>query len=277
MAASRIAILLCAGYGTRMRELGQKIPKPLVPVAGRPMLDYLLDGLSRLSGISAIEVVTNARFAADFERWAAERSRPELPITVHDDGTGTPETRLGAVGDLAFVLERTGIPAGGALVAAGDNIFLFDLVPFWQAFLDSGTSRLLALEETDLATLRQTGVLELEDDRVTRLHEKPADPPSIWACPSLYALDPTALAGVPAYLAGDGLAGGSGRDEIGRFVGWLVENGKVEASRTVGARLHVGNPEELRKAEEILRRAISPDPPEETDENGRGNTPAADF
>jgi NDP-sugar pyrophosphorylase family protein len=245
---TRLAILLCAGYGTRMRELGESVPKPLLPIAGRPMLDYLLYSVRRLDGIASVEVVTNARFAPAFAAWAEERTRPELPIHVHDDGTTTPETRLGAVGDLAFVLRRTGIPDGGALVSAGDNIFLFDIVPFWQAFVENCNSRLLALEERDLATLRSTGVLELDGDRVLKLAEKPAEPASTWACPSTYALSPQALASVDAYLEA-----GHGRDEIGRFVGWLVDNGAVEASRVVGERLHVGNPEELAQAEELLR------------------------
>lgn len=250
MEPSRIAILLCAGYGTRMRELGEVVPKPLLPVAGRPMLDYLLESISRLKGIASVEVVTNSRYAPAFEAWAAERTRPDLPIHVHDDGTESPEKRLGAVGDLAFVLRRTGIPAGGALVSAGDNIFLFDLAPFWQAFVESGSSRVLALEEKDLGTLRSTGVLELDGAKVLKLVEKPAEPASTWACPSTYAIDPQALAGVEAYLE----ANPRGRDEIGRFVSWVIENGTVEASRTVGERLHIGNPEELARAEEILRK-----------------------
>lgn len=257
MEPARLAILLCAGYGTRMRELGEAEPKPLLQVAGRPMLDYLLDSLRQLPGIASVEVVTNARFAPAFEDWAAERARPELPIHVHDDGTASPENRLGAVGDLAFVLRRTGIPAGGALVSAGDNIFLFGLAPFWQAFVDSGSSRVLALEEKDLGMLRSTGVLELDGERVLKLAEKPAKPASTWACPSTYAIAPQALASVDAYLE----ANPRGRDEIGRFVSWLVDNGTVEASRTVGERLHIGNPEELARAEELLRtRVATPSP-----------------
>jgi dTDP-glucose pyrophosphorylase len=251
---ARLAILLCAGYGTRMRELARAVPKPLLTVAGRPMLDYLLYSVRRLDGIASVEVVTNSRFAPAFTAWAEERTRPELPINVHDDGSDSPENRLGAVGDLAFVLRRTGIPAGGALVSAGDNIFLFDIVPFWQAFVENGNSRLLAIEETDLATLRSTGVLDLDGDRVLKLAEKPAEPASTWSCPSTYALDPQALASVEAYLEA-----GHGRDEIGRFVGWLVDQGTVEASRVVGERLHVGNPEELAEAEQLLRARGVPD------------------
>lgn len=241
------AIFLCAGYGTRMRELGEK-PKPLIEVGGRPMLDYLLEAVAGLAGIEEVHVATNSRFAAAFTSWAASRWRPELPIRVHDDGSSTPETRLGAVGDLDFVLERAGIPEGGALVSAGDNIFLFELTPFWRDFRDRGACRVLALEERDPSTLRRTGVLELAGERVLRLHEKPAEPPSCWACPSIYALTPEALALAPAFLAA-----GHGRDEIGRFIAWLAEQGEVAATEANGDRLHVGSPEELAQAEAVLR------------------------
>ena len=254
MMPKRVAIFLCAGYGTRMRELGENLPKPLVPIAGRPMLDYLLESVAVLPGLESIEVITNHKFAAAFEAWAAARTRPALPVRVHDDGSTSPENRLGAVGDLLFLLERIGIPPGGALVASGDNIFLFRLESFWQDFLDRGHSRVLALEEPNVEALRQTGVLELDGERVFRLTEKPAEPASTWACPSLYALDARALSRVQEYLEVS-----PSRDEIGRFLAFLIATQLVEASRMQGERLHVGNPEELRYAENILaRRAAQP-------------------
>lgn len=254
MTPRRVAIFLCAGYGTRMRELGENLPKPLVNVAGRPMLDYLFEAVAALPEIQSVEIVTNHKFAAAFEAWAAEKTHPSLPVRVHDDGTTHPENRLGAVGDLLFLLERIGIPPGGALVASGDNIFLFSLEKFWRDYLEAGHTRVLALEERNVEVLRHTGVLELDGERVCRLTEKPAEPASTWACPSLYALDAGALSRVREYLESS-----PSRDEIGRFLGFLIATQVVEASQVRGERLHVGNPQELRHAESILaRRAAQP-------------------
>ncbi|MCP3964098.1 MAG: nucleotidyltransferase family protein [bacterium] len=253
----RIAILLCAGYGTRMGALTAETPKPLLPVAGRPVLDYLLEHLLELDGLGAVHVVSNARYVGAFRDWAGGwLSRlgargPEL--TVHDDGSASNADRLGAIGDLGFVLRHLEPPAG-ALVAAGDNIYRFSLRPLWRAFLDGGGSWVLGLEEPDPAKLRRTGVLELgAGSRVVRLHEKPEEPPSTLACPSLYCLDAAALARVAPYLES-----GRSSDEIGRFIGHLVDREPVYAFEASGERLHVGSPESYRRANEVMAEDLAP-------------------
>src|SRR5438034_3877691 len=124
------AILLAAGYATRLRPLTDTVAKELLPVGGRPIIDWILDRLGEVDGLDAVHVVTNGRKAAQFERWAAGRD-----VTVHDDGTTSNDDRLGAIGDIAFVLERTGLD-DDLLVIAGDNLFTFslaDLVAFWRS------------------------------------------------------------------------------------------------------------------------------------------------
>ena len=257
-AASRsVAILLCAGYGTRMGALTRTTPKPLLPVADRPVLDYLLDQLVELPDLSAVHVVSNHHYAAAFSAWAADRQpdlrRRGLELRVHDDGTLSNEDRLGAIGDLGFVLGRLGHEAAmpdKALVCAGDNILRFPLAPLWARCRDTGRSQVLAMEETDPTRLRRTGVLELDaEDQVVALWEKPETPPSCWACPSFYALAGDALAAVGPYLAADRPA-----DEIGRFIDHLCATHPVDAVKTRGSRLHVGNPQELERADALLRR-----------------------
>jgi glucose-1-phosphate thymidylyltransferase len=234
-----------------MGPLTQDRPKPLLPLAGRPLLDYLLDQLLELPGLGDVHVVSNRHYLEAFESWAAERrtSLGDRHLVVHDDGSTGSGNRLGAVGDLAFVLDRITAPEG-ALVAAGDNILRFSLEPLWHAFRTTGESHLLALREPDHDRLRRTGVLELDaGHRVLQLHEKPAAPPSEWACPSLYCLTAPALARLAPYLAA-----GHPRDEIGRFIAHLVEVEPVRAVPTEGERLHVGSPEAYRHAEKVLSR-----------------------
>ncbi len=248
-----VAILLCAGYGTRMGALTAETPKPLLPVAGKPVLDYLVELLLELDGLEQIHVVSNAKYAAAFRGWARSwRVRLDLELTVHDDGSTEDGDRLGAVGDLDFVLRRID-PSAGALVAAGDNIYRFSLRPLWRAFNAGKSSWVLGLEETDSGKLRRTGVLELGlDDEVLRLHEKPERPPSTWACPSLYCFQPGALARVAGYLAA-----GRPCDEIGRFVAYLTPREALRAHKVAGERLHVGSPEAYRRAGEKIRRDSS--------------------
>ena len=99
-----IAVLLCAGYATRLHPLTRDFPKPLLPVAEKPVIEYLVDQIGGLSEIESLHIVTNGKFYAHFERWAARLPRPTdnaAPITVHNDGTTCNANRLGAVADLA--------------------------------------------------------------------------------------------------------------------------------------------------------------------------------
>ncbi len=246
------AILLCAGFATRMYPLTRDFPKPLLPVAGRPVLDYLLDQLLDLPGLQDIALVTNGRFYGHFEAWLAEREprlrQAGMELRLFNDGATANENRLGAVGDLAFVLDR--LPdEKPALVAAGDNIFRFSLQPAWERFRRQRQNLILALHETDPAKLRKTAVLELgEDDRVLALHEKPERAVSHWVAPALYFLQPDAL-----QLVSDYLQQPDAGDAPGHFIAYLVKQRPVYAVRVFGSRLDIGSPESYRHADALLR------------------------
>ena len=99
--------MLAGGYATRLRPLTDEVPKQLLPVGGRPLLDWILDKLDDVPELEGIHVVTNSHYAERFRRWADERDG----VAVHDDGTSTNEDRRGAIGDLAFTIEEAGLPA----------------------------------------------------------------------------------------------------------------------------------------------------------------------
>ena len=147
------AIILAAGYATRLYPLTKDTPKALLPVAGRTILDRLLDGMRAIPEIDHIHLVTNHRFAPAFEEWR-QTVQVHCPITVHDDGTTSNEDRLGAVGDIAFVLERAGID-DDLFVAASDNLFTFPLSDFAADFRRHGRDLLLGTRIDDVDTLRQ--------------------------------------------------------------------------------------------------------------------------
>src|SRR5438105_2201222 len=149
------ALILAAGYATRLRPLTDRVPKQLLPVGGRPMVDWILDKL-REAGIDEVHLATNGRFAADFERWAAGKD-----VRVHDDGTTSNETRLGAIGNLRFVRERAALD-DDLLVVAGDNLFdyaLADLVGFWRGKPRSSAVAVHDVGDHELA--RQYGIVDV--------------------------------------------------------------------------------------------------------------------
>lgn len=244
------AVILCAGYATRMGALSRETPKPLLQVGGKAIVDYLVDEMSGFAGLDSIHVVTNDRFHGAFAQWRRDRTaraRPGTPtIEVINDGTTSNETRLGALGDLRLALERFPTP-GRTVVAAGDNIFLFSLADLWRRFTASEDHWVLGLREREPRNLRRSAVLELGvGDRVLRVHEKPADPPSEWTCPMLYCLQPSASDRLEEMLGGGPL-------EHGRnFIDVLCRQETVRAFKSEGERFHVGDEQALREADEIL-------------------------
>ena len=128
------ALLLAAGYATRLYPLTRDTPKPLLPVAGRPIAAYMVEQLAAIPEIERVLVVTNARFAPHFQRWAAGQPT-RYRVEVVDDGTTTNETRLGAIGDVAFTLRRhPELGADPLFVLGGDNLVDFRLADLVGAY-----------------------------------------------------------------------------------------------------------------------------------------------
>ena len=240
--------MLAAGYATRLRPLTDQVAKPLLPLAGRPMLDYLYERIAAVEEIDELHVVTNSRFAPDFRAWGESGERP-LAVTVHDDGTSTNEDRLGAIGDVRFVQKHAGLAGDDLLVVAGDNLFEFDLrefVRFWRA---KDGSAICVHEVGDLELMRQYGMVELgEEDRVTSVVEKPEVPTSTLAAAAVYLFRAEHAALVDEYLAE-----GNSPDQPGRFVVWLYPRVPVYGFRFSGEWLDIGDRSQLLDADNRMR------------------------
>jgi len=237
------ALILAAGYATRLRPLTDAIPKMLLPLAERPLLDFLLDRLREVE-LDEIQLVTNARFADAFRDWAPK------DVTVLDDGTTSNEDRLGAIGDIAFALERGRLAGDDLLVVAGDNLIgysLADLVDFWRA---KGGSALAVREVADRGLMIQYGVVELDaDDRVIGLEEKPAQPKSNLAATASYVYRADHIALLPSYLDE-----GNPPDAPGNFTAWLHTREPVYGYRVSGEWHDIGDIGQLLEADNLLRK-----------------------
>ncbi len=234
------AVILCGGFATRMYPLTENFPKPLLTVAGRPVLNYLMDQITALPRLQEIHIVSNAKFFDHFCRWHSAREASgamgAMTVQIHNDGATDNQNRLGAAADLRFALNTIDRP-GRVLVAAGDNIFWFPIKSLWEKFLGSHHHHIVALPEANREKLQKTGVLELgEKNRVLRLHEKPKLPPSTWFCPPLYFFQPSWWSRIESFLRTSG-----NRDAPGHFIDYLCQQESVDAFRLEATRLDIGS------------------------------------
>ena len=232
------AILLAAGYGTRMRALFPDTPKALIPVGGRALLDHLLANIARSDAIDSVAVVTNDRFLPAFERHLAEHA-PPLPVRLLSDGTAHERQRLGALGDLALALDRLAI-TDTVLVAATDKLLAFELAdPLAFAHRRAAAVGVcVRMPDRSHIAGRHGCVLLDGQGRIVDFEEKPAQPKSNVASLALYVLPPAAHP-----LLRDYLAGGGNPDAPGHFLGWLAQRTPVYGYVAAGPAYDVGTPE----------------------------------
>jgi glucose-1-phosphate thymidylyltransferase len=240
------AVILAAGYATRLRPLTDTIKKELLPVGGRPIIDWIVDRVEEVDEIDEIHVVTNHRFASDLQTWAETRGG----VTVHDDGTTSNEDRRGAIGDLYFTVEQARLQGDHVLVIAGDNLFDYSLARYVDWWHGKGTASAIAVRRIpDRELIKQYGVVTIDDDeRITSIVEKPDDPQSDLAATATYLYHREHAALLQEYLEA-----GNSPDQPGRFPVWLVERVPIYGYAFEGLWMDVGDREQLLQADNLLR------------------------
>jgi glucose-1-phosphate thymidylyltransferase len=246
------AVVLAAGYATRLYPLTQTVAKPLLPLAGRPMLDYILDRIQAVDEIDTVHVVTNHKFTSSFRAWAELHEAEGTQIDVHDDGTTSEHDRLGAIGDIKFVIDDAGLAGEDLFVVAGDNLFDWDLAEYVRWWRDKGEASAVALYDVgDLELAAKYGIVELDpDDRLLAFEEKPERPPTTLAATAAYLYHRSHVPLVEEYLAA-----GNAPDQPGRFVAWLVPRVPVYGFTFAGDWRDIGDAAQLHEADNHLRGA----------------------
>ena len=240
------ALILAAGYATRLRPLTDTWAKELLPVGGRPIVDRIVDNLAQVAEVDEVHLVTNSRKAPWFEEWARGRD-----VTIHDDGTTTNDDRLGAIGDMLFVVDRIGAD-DDLLVIAGDNLFDFrlsDLVAYWGT---KGVASAVAVRDVgSLELARQYGIVDLEPEgRIRSFVEKPPEPASTLAATATYLYHREHVGLIRTYVETEANA-----DQPGRLVAWLHGREPVYGWVFTEPWYDIGDQEQLLEADNRLREA----------------------
>lgn len=245
-----VALILAAGYGTRMYPLTRQTPKALLPLGrDRTILGELLAKLERpVLKTSRGLLVSNHRFAAVFEAWFSGRRTP-FPWTVLDDGSTCDDNKLGSVGDLAFGVEK-GSAREDLLVVGSDNLFEDDLDGLVEKGRGKDAITLGAYVLPDRALASRYGVLNVgSDDRIVEFQEKPKDPKSDLVSTAAYFFPEKTLCRLLEYASSVPKA-----DTLGSFISWLIVREPVFAHRFGGRWVDIGDVASYKKAQEFLSR-----------------------
>lgn len=249
-------IILAAGYATRLYPLTINKAKALLPVHGRPIIDHIVDEMNTLPDLDQIFVVSNHRFAGQFEAWATARRRTagpgEIPLAVIDDRTLCEEDRLGAIGDVQYCLDQLKIDED-LLIIAGDNLFTYRLRDAWAYFCEHGDDTVLGCHMPADADLRRFAVAVLDSEgRIVNMIEKPAEPPSDIAVFATYFYRQDTLPLIRAYLES-----GHSPDAPGNFPVWLYPRKTVRCYLFDGVCIDIGTPESYAAVESIFPMSVT--------------------
>lgn len=238
-------LILAAGYATRLYPLTENFPKPLLTVGPKTILDWLVDDIATAGLVDEFVVISNHKFARYFDDWAKEKEfllsqnaadGATLKFTVVDDGTSTNETRLGAVKDIQYAINKLHLD-DDMLVIAGDNVLDFSLTKFIAYAKEKNTSCIMRYYEADEKRLTKSGIVEIdENDKILGMEEKPAQPKSHWCCPPFYYYTKE-----DAGLVQKGIDSGCGVDAPGSYIAWLSTQTTVHAMEMPGKRYDIGN------------------------------------
>lgn len=228
-------IVIAAGYATRLGELTRNFPKPLLKIGKNTILGRMLDDIDGIPEIDEHIIITNHKFAPVFEEWK-NGQKYKKPITIIDDGTETNDTRLGAVCDLLYAMEKQGIE-DDLLVVAADNLLFFSFQDFVDFAKEKQTSCIMCHEQPSVVKLQRTGVIVVDENmKVLNMEEKPQVPKSHWAVPPFYI-----------YLKKDletvrhSVENGCGKDAPGNLAHYMVEHTTMHAWPMSAGRFDIGS------------------------------------
>lgn len=216
-------IVIAAGYATRLGALTANYPKPLLKIGEKSILERMLDDIDQIEDVDEHIIISNHKFAHHFEEWKQQMHYTK-PITIIDDMTETNDTRLGAVCDLLYAMEKLNID-DDMLVVAADNLLFFTFADFVKFAEEKDSSCIICHEQPSKEKLQRTGVVVLDaDNKVLNMEEKPQEPKSTWAVPPFYIYLKKDLD-----LVRHSVENGCGKDAPGNLAHYLCDHTTMHA------------------------------------------------
>jgi glucose-1-phosphate thymidylyltransferase len=239
-------LILAGGFGTRLKELGETVPKGLIPTKGGTLLDQIIKEVALSKEISKVALISNGRFIGKFAQWFKDNYQ-DLPITLFDNGTILPENRLGAIGDMIFALDRLKWQED-LLIVPSDTWFNFSLSNFINfAQTHDGISTVVREVASETEIANRLGCAVLAGDSMVGFVEKPAHPPSPYAAVPFYYYKKAYVSLLKVYKEA-----GNNLDAPGSIFPWLLtKEVSVFAWKVNTLTVDVGTLEEVQKIQEL--------------------------
>lgn len=240
------AIILAAGYATRLFPLTENTPKPLLKVANKPIIEHIIKKLEQIPKLNKIYAITNSKFETHFQSWL-KTFTAEKPIEILNDNTTSNEDRLGAIGDIYFTINKKKLD-DDLIVVAGDNLFDVSLMDVFNFFKKRKSNVIVLYDVKDYSLAKHYGIVEIKNDLIVNFYEKPALPISTLASTGIYLFPKKTIELIKKYIAQ-----GNSPDKTGSFIEWLHKRDKVYSFVTEKKWYDIGSIEQFEKANKYYK------------------------
>jgi glucose-1-phosphate thymidylyltransferase len=235
-----IALLLAGGFATRLWPLTEKRAKPLLPLAGKPLIQHIID---KIPQELKIIISTNKVFEEDFSE--LKQQYPDRDIVIFIEDSHTDQNKVGALAATALTIREFQINSP-LLLIAGDNYFGFELNDFIAAY--SGKTLLASHDTRSLELAKQFGVLTVEGKHLRSFVEKPEQPASTLISTGCYLFSPHHLGLIQEYSR-------HSSDNLGGIFEYLLQRQEpVEVFRFTEDWIDIGSFESYLAANRLLLR-----------------------
>ena len=240
------AIILAAGYATRLYPLTENTPKPLLKVAGKPIIEHILKKINQTDSINKIYIVTNDKFELYFKKWLSNFDA-EKPIEIINDGTKSNQDRLGAIGDINYAINLKNLN-NDIIVVAGDNLFELSLTDVANFFKKKRSNVIVLYDVKDTELAKHYGIVDVNNNIIINFEEKPLSPKSTLASTGIYLFPRKTIELIKKYIAQ-----GNNPDKTGNFIEWLHKRDTVHSYVTDNKWYDIGSIDQLEKANKYYK------------------------
>ncbi|MFC1730505.1 nucleotidyltransferase family protein [candidate division KSB1 bacterium] len=243
-------LILAAGYATRLFPLTKDKPKPLLPIAGKPMIEYIIEKICPMKEIDGFYVVTNNKFFRHFEDWNKGYDCG-TSIEIINDGTLSNDDRKGAIGDMKYVIDLKNIN-DDLMVVGGDNLFEFEMQDLIDYFIDKQEPIVVLHDVKHHEIAMRMGVVEIDDnEKLISFVEKPENPKTTLIAICMYLFPKKDLIYIDKYLEE-----GRNPDAPGRLIEWLHTVRHTLGFVFEGLWFDIGDHDKLKEADELYTKKL---------------------